>query len=243
MNHVQHDKDEHYFQDLMGAAAFGHLNDEEQAEFNAYLETNESARIEFGEMLSAVDLLPLALEEAEPPAGLRDRIAHAVGANVAMTSTTTEIPRPIREVESRQPTNISWLTSRTGKALAAAAAVVLIAVAAIAIAMNLQGTDPENIDLAAIPEGVTGSLEYRPDDDKFVFEVENMPDAPENSVYQVWLIPPEGNPESVGLMEGSEFEVEAERDAYAAFAITVEPAPSGSPSPTSDPIVVAPLTG
>jgi anti-sigma-K factor RskA len=242
MSHVQHDKDEQYFQGLMGAAAFGHLNDKEQAEFEAYLETNESARIEFGEMLSAVDLLPLALEEAEPSAGLRDRIAQAVGADTGSESITEDMPRPIREVESHKPTNISWLSSRTGKALAAAAAVVLIAVAAIAIAMNLQGTDPENIDLAAIPEGVTGSLEYRPDDDKFVFEVENMPEAPENSVYQVWLIPPEGNPESVGLMEGSEFEVEADRHAYAAFAITVEPAPAGSTGPTSDPVVVAPLT-
>jgi hypothetical protein len=46
---------------------------------------------------------------------------------------------------------------------------------------------------------------------------------------------------SVGVMEGDEFDFEANRDDYDAFAITVEPAPDGSSGPTTEPIVVAPL--
>ncbi|MDQ3655120.1 MAG: hypothetical protein M3457_08585, partial [Chloroflexota bacterium] len=53
----------------------------------------------------------------------------------------------------------------------------------------------------------------------------------------------ESGAQPVGVMNRSTFAVPAPRDAYDAFAITVEPAPLGSAGPTTDPFFVAPLTG
>ena len=241
MNSVHQEKNEEYFEDLMGVAAFGHLTEEEQSDFDAYLARSASARAEFAELLAVVDVLPLALDEIAPSAGLRVRLAAAVGADVQTPPTTQASAAPTLDEVPKAPSNISWFASRAGKALSAAAAVIVIAVAAITLNMTLNDTESQNIDIAAIPAGITGSLEYQPDDEKFVFESEGMPAAPDGQVYQVWLIPAEGNPVSVGLMEGGEFEVEANRDDYGTFAITVEPGPTGSAGPTTAPIVVAPL--
>lgn len=241
MNNVHQNKNEEYFEDLMGVAAFGHLTEDEQIDFDAYLTQNASARDEFAELLAMVDVLPLSLDEIAPSEGLRDRLAAAVGADISVelvsliTTTPASIEAPLT------PSNISWFSSRAGKAMSVAAAVIVIAIAAIAFSLTLDDTDTQDIDISALPAGVTGSLAYHPDDKKLVFEVEDMPAAPDGQVYQVWLIPTEGNPVSVGVMEGSEFEVDANRDDYGTFAITVEPGPTGSAGPTTDPIVVAPL--
>lgn len=243
MNDVHQNMDESYCQELMGVAAFGHITTEESAAFDGYLAGNEAARREYSELLEVVSLLPLALVEAEPSAALRDRLELAINAGHAESNSESSesTPPDSDRFNAGMPNNISWIASRTGKMMAAAAAVILVAITALTIGMNINGTESENIDLSLIPDGVSGSLEYQPDDQKFVFKSHDMPAAPRDMVYQVWLIDTNDIPESVGVMEGSEFEVESDKSMVSAFAITVEPGPSGSDAPTSDPIVVAPI--
>ncbi|MEJ7838529.1 MAG: anti-sigma factor [Thermomicrobiales bacterium] len=243
MNDVHQNMDESYCLELMGVAAFGHLSIEEQAEFDGYLESNDDARTEYAELLAVVGLLPLALIESEPPAGLREKLAVAVGASqserpgLRMLETGSQVPGQ-GELKSG---NISWFAGRSARMLASAAAVILVAVTALTIGMNINDTEAESIDFAVIPDGVSGSLTYEPDAQKFDFSVEDMPKAPDGHVYQVWLIDISGVPVPVGVMFGTQFVVESDKAGLAAFAITLEPGPIGSESPTSDPIVVAPF--
>jgi anti-sigma-K factor RskA len=193
-------------------------------------------------LVAVTDILPLSLDEMEPSAGLRDRIEAAVLADTETPAPASPEPvaAPPRPKLVTPPRNVSWLSSRTTKAIVSAAAILLIAVSVIAIALNMRGTETETIDVATLPQNVSGTLTYQPDDKKFTFDVEGMPQPPEGHVYQVWLIAGD-SPKSVGIMHGDEFETRADRDKYDAFAITVEPSPDGSAGPTTAPIVVAPL--
>lgn len=245
MNDEHQSMNESYCLELMGVAALGHLSVEEQAEFDGYLERNEAARIEFSELLAVVGLLPLALVETEPPVGLREKLVIAVGSSAARRSGIELLPpltQVVRQGES-QNGKMSWLSGRPARMLASAAAVILVAITALTIGMNINDTDAESIDFAVIPDGVTGSLTYEPDSRKFEFSVDDMPEVQDNQVYQVWLIDTSGVPVPVGFMYGSKFVVESDKADLAAFAITVEPGPIGSKSPTTDPIVVAPFEG
>ncbi|MGB3330730.1 MAG: anti-sigma factor, partial [Thermomicrobiales bacterium] len=96
--------------------------------------------------------------------------------------------------------------------------------------------------MTPMPENTTAKLEYDPKTGLLMLSTTNMPAAPENHVYQVWLIGAHG-PESVGMMGSSGFATMMEAKGYTQLAVTVEPGPNGSPGPTTDPIVVASLAG
>jgi hypothetical protein len=98
----------------------------------------------------------------------------------------------------------------------------------------IQFTDP---DITA-----TGELRYLPDEQIFVLTVNDMPEAPEGYVYQAWLI--QGDEKiPAGVMNTDQGEIASvgNRSQFDTFAITVEPGPLGNHSPSSEPILVAPL--
>ncbi len=75
----------------------------------------------------------------------------------------------------------------------------------------------------------------------------NLPPAPAGRIYEMWVIPKKGAPVPAGLFQsdaaGNAVHILSgpiDRAAAAAFAVTEEPA-SGSPAPTTKPIIVAPL--
>ncbi|HYJ12362.1 MAG TPA: anti-sigma factor [Thermomicrobiales bacterium] len=132
----------------------------------------------------------------------------------------------------------------------AAAAVLILGLGAV-LAKNLwwpddSATPPQTIAMVDADGEPIGSdvatLEYLPDEGKLVLEMDEMPVAPDGQIYQAWLIAGDV-PVPIGTVDpvAGEFQHDVDVDEYDAFAITVEPGPSGSESPTSDPIVVAPL--
>jgi hypothetical protein len=133
----------------------------------------------------------------------------------------------------------------------ATAALVLLALLAGALAGRMLFADDgedaaqgEAIALQMNPPipNANGELTYMPEEQVFKLTMHNMPAAPHDHVYQVWLIGAEG-PEPVGMVDQSsgQFAVAADRSQYQTFAITVEPGPLGSQLPTGDPIITAPL--
>jgi anti-sigma-K factor RskA len=69
-------------EELAGAIALRALPDAEAAEVSAHLASCADAHALVTELLDVVDLLPLSVDEREPPAGLRDRLlAAATGGN------------------------------------------------------------------------------------------------------------------------------------------------------------------
>jgi anti-sigma-K factor RskA len=225
-------------QDLMGAAALGKLDASEQAAFDAWLEGNDAGQREFAEALAAVAALPLGVEERDPSPALRDRVAAAIAPS-ARDEYREPPGRPASIDEARSRTPV-FLNSPAGRLLAAAAALAIVVIGAFAIVQALNGETTEDIAFAEVPEGFEGSLEYSVDDSRLEFHVDAMPAPPEGQIYQVWLIR-DNVPESKGVMTGDELEIDANRSDYDAFAITLEPGPGGSTTPTSEPILVAPL--
>lgn len=77
----------------------------------------------------------------------------------------------------------------------------------------------------------------------------NLPQVPAGRIYQMWLIPRGGQPRPAGLFQsnanGTAVHLQAgpvEVDQLGAVAVSVEPL-SGSPAPTTQPLIVAPLGG
>lgn len=253
------------FQDLLAAAAFGTLTDEEWVTLRAHLETCAECQRELSDFRAIAAALPLTLDERQPAPQLRNRIlamvqhdhrmaepAPATSAPVAApapgdapeTRLVQEAPQPVhRPVPIRRSAPV-----RSPHLWATAALVLLSLLAGAAIGRFLladrpdPGPDGQTIAMrfsTPIPN-VQGELTYMPDQRLFRLAMENMPPAPANHVYQVWLID-ESGPAPAGVMNQPEFVVAADRDRYDTLAITVEPAPIGSASPSTEPIMVAPL--
>ncbi|MDQ4100265.1 MAG: anti-sigma factor, partial [Chloroflexota bacterium] len=152
---------------------------------------------------------------------------------------------PPQQIRRRSPAVMVW----------AAAALILLAVSAGLVLWNLMllqdqqaGEDDVetiavNVDIASPPAEVGADLTYLEDRGVFLLAVRSLPQLAENQVFQVWLIG-EGNPVSVATFseETAEVAVAADRTRYAALAVSVEPGPVGSPSPTTSPIIVADIS-
>jgi len=252
------DRNDQYHEDLLGAAAFGTLNASEAAEVDAYLATSASARAELAELRMIAGGLALVADEARPSPDLRNRIEQVVMADAAWARPAQSGPRSVPERNpndgivplstapvpgSKRPTPL-WHPY----VWAAAAALLLAVVTGVVLDRLLLDDDPTSeresiaFNLTTPIPDLSAELMYDAEDQLFILETENMPAAPPDHVYQVWLID-ESGPQPVGVMNRSTFAVPAPRDAYQAFAITVEPAPLGSAGPTTDPFFVAPLAG
>ncbi|MDQ3540818.1 MAG: anti-sigma factor [Chloroflexota bacterium] len=259
------------FQELLAAAAFGTLTDDEWASLRGHLDGCAECRAELSDFQFIAAALPLTLDELQPEPQLRNRILamvqHEHRSTEPPTATAPPVmrgmpddmpeshevqgaPPPMSRLEPRPAPAAAPTPIRRGHLWATAALVLLslLAGAAVGRFMLADEPDPEPDDetiamqfSTPIPN-VQGDLMYMPEEQIFKLSMENMPAAPAEHVYQVWLIG-ESGPVSCGVMDSSEFAVAADRAQYNALAITVEPAPLGSPRPTSDPIMTAPFTG
>ncbi len=253
------------FKDLLSAAAFGTLTEEEGILPREHLGTCLECRRELSEFQIIASVLPLTLDELQPSPRLRNRllavvqhehrvvepapvtpvpVAASTSADTPEThevqATLLSVPRP---VTMRRPTPI-----RSRYLWATAALVLLSLLAGAAIGRFLLAGDPSSdvegetiaVRFSTPIPNVEGELTYLPDQQVFRLTMENMPAAPLDHVYQVWLI--DGSRSiPAGVMDQPEFAVAADRERYDALAITVEPAPLGSADPTADPIMIAPL--
>ncbi|MBA2469679.1 MAG: anti-sigma factor [Chloroflexia bacterium] len=251
------DRPDRSYEDLLGAAAFGTLDAGEAADLEGYLATSAAARMVLAELRMIASGLPLLVDEVSPSPRLRSRIEQAVLADVAWARPAPRgygrddgpddaiVPLstvPVKGASKPTPLWRPYLWAAVAALLLAVLAGVVLdrllldagdpAIARESIAFSLSLSTP-------VPE-LRAELVYDPEDQFFILETENMPAAPLDHVYQVWLIDDSG-PQPVGVMNQSRFVVPAPRDAYDIFAITVEPAPLGSTGPTSDPFFVAPL--
>ncbi len=155
-----------------------------------------------------------------------------------------------RRVRSAPTGTGGWGNQSGYRWLAVAALVVIVVTAGALIGRSLWWADDEDVPQEIALHDAEGNLigqevanlEYMPDQQRFVLHMDDMPAAPEGQVYQAWLIAGDV-PTPMGIVDPTdgEFEVDGDRANYDAFAITMEPGPEGSQTPTSDPIVVAPL--
>jgi anti-sigma-K factor RskA len=196
----------------------------------------------------AVGALPLAVEDADPPAALRERILAAAAtsrelspAPVDQRTSAKRIPSPAR------PNKASG--RRTGWVPAYAVAASLVAVLAVGLAagdlLGRQSPAPATVVRSTLVghQGLAGaraSVINLRSDALAVVDFSGLPQPGSGKVYEVWLITAGGHADPVGVFvpdpNGSKFViVDTALAGYTQMAVTVEVAPDGTLAPTQQP--------
>jgi anti-sigma-K factor RskA len=227
---VDHDR----WADSAGAYVLGAMPSEERAQFETHLATCPACREEVDDLRPAAEALPMASPPVLPPRALKDRIMTEVQREADLLAAT---PKPGGRARYRAP---SWLS---GWRLAPVAAVLIVAAVLAISALTGGGTTTYTAQVTA--PGAHAQLHVS--DDRGTL-VGNLPAPPAGKVYEVWLMP-EGSktpePTSVLFKPNADGSVEARIPGSLAdvhqVLVTAEP-PSGSATPTSDPVLSATLS-
>ncbi len=197
--------------------------------------------------------LLFAVPPKAPPPQLRSRLAERIHAG-----------QPSQAVPARRATHFPWVTAALGLAAIALLVFSLYLFNQVnrlqqqqAVLIQALQKNQEVIALIAEP-GVTtvpfqsgtasGNLLIGPDGKTAVLFTRGLPELDPAHTYQVWLIPPSGAPASAGLMPVQPGQAQnvflltsnQPLKNYAALGVTVEPR-SGSPAPTTKPVLVVNL--
>ena len=233
------------FEELKDAYVLGALPEEERREFEEYLASHPERQAEIDELEAVAGLLALSPQEQEPSPQLRRSIMDVVEAEAERPRARSGLAR-MRE----------FLSIRN-LALGAAA---LLVIGLLSWNMVLQGemrelqsriqgmqASEEESRMVAL-EGSGAARQARVEvmileDHRAVLMAEDMPPAPEDKTFQIWVIEND-TPKPSGLFDIREDHaavvVENPVDGADAIAVTVEP-DGGSPQPTTEPMLVARL--
>lgn len=247
---MSHHHDHDYYRELLGAYALDALEPAERRELEEHLATCPECREELAMLRAATLALPLAAEEREPATDLRARIvamASADGSSVSSTTTTTP-------ASDHKPAGVvsepAVLRPRWQRVLpwAAAAVFLLFALAMLGWNLSLRQSNPSTSQLAAITgtsaaPNARGQITYLKDRQVMILTVRDLPALKAGDVYQIWLIQGK-TPVPVGVFDqtSAQYAISANPGRYQALAVTIEPGPLGSPTPTGAKVVVAPLS-
>lgn len=234
-------------EELAALHALDLLEGEDVVLFENELRTNPEAREIFAHYKDTSELLPLSIEQFDPPAGLEDRIFAALP---DQPSKGPARPEPV--VEFAKP-SVNWLPW----ALAASLALACLFIAADNFKQREKIANippPSTVDSLYV--AVLGSLiENSPDAtavavwdanrQEGVLTASNLPAISEEEDYQLWIIVPENPaPISAGVFNVADdgtaryaFRPESGSPTEGVFAISREPR-GGSPQPQG-PVVLA----
>ena len=242
------------FEDLAAAYALGALGDEERREFEAYLAEHPQLQAEVEELGEAAKLLALAPQEYEPPPTLRRNLLERVGGEAGTSF-----------ADRRQRSRLGALLGPAG--LGVAAAVLAVLVGLVVWNLSLQDSNEElradvrelrgesealraeaeevktyELQGSGVASGARGQV-MTTGDGPAVLVARDLPPAPDGQVYEAWVLR-DGVPQPAGLFEPvgepAAAAIEAPLEGADAVAVTLEP-DGGSPMPTSDVILTAPL--
>jgi len=205
--------------ELTAAYAIDALTPDEGRAYEQHLAGCERCQAELATLSQTAGSLALAVEPAEPPLELRERILAAARAE-----------RP----------NVAPLRPRRPYTLAAVAAVAIAAALALgswALVLNSRN----NGHVRALPiTGAAGSVIVQPDG-RAILVVAGLPRAPAGKTYEAWVIS-SGQAYPSGLFRagpGTQVVRLAHRVPHAArVGVTLEAVP-GAARPTSKPIVIS----
>ena len=240
------------YEDLAAAYALGALDDEERREFEGYLTQHPELQAEVEELDEAAKLLALAPQEYEPPPSLRRNLLERVGGEAGPSFS-----------DRRQRSRLGALLGPAGLGMAAAILAVLVGLVVWNLSLQdsneelradvreLQGeatrADAEEIRTYELQGSGAASEAHgqvmTTGEGPAVLMAQDLPPAPEGQVYEAWVLH-DGVPQPAGLFEPvgepAVAAIEAPLEGADAVAVTLEP-DGGSPMPTSDILLTAPL--
>lgn len=237
-------------QGFAAAYALDALDGDELRAFSAHLPGCPICPAEVAALRATVAQLPFALDDAAPSVALRERFLGAVAAEAQAA--------PRQEREPARPAPAPLFARRQWARAYAAAAIVLLTLSLGLLGWNVNlqrqvrdarlERDAARATLqtwqlaSTTSQPASGRVLYLPEHQQAILIVNGLPPLQPGQVYQVWLIQ-NGQPQGAGVLQvaSGETAMRADLTRYQTVAITIEPGPSGSPAPTSQPILVGNL--
>ena len=227
---------DHVSRDDLAAYTLGGLDEHEVAAVESHLEGCTKCQEDVRWLRPAIEILPEAVDQVEPPPELRKRLLDITRQDAELSGAAARRRKPVRERRLR--------FGRFVLAPAGALAAVAIAVAAIggySLGGGGNGSSTKTVAVTSVQPGSTASLELS--SDSATLQAHHVPQLPPGAVYQVWVASP-GHPPSAS----SVFRPSGDGSAAAAVPellhgadqvmVTREPG-RGSTSPSSAPIYSA----
>jgi anti-sigma-K factor RskA len=234
---------------LAGAYAVDALDDAERVAFETHLATCSECQAEVESLRAAASELS-ALSEATPPAAVRESVLASIRSVRPLPPLTGAAEGP-PDAEVVPITRRSW--RRPAAWLVAAAAAIAVVVGGIAWSPWSDDAPPPTVAERVLDAGDATAVEKQVGDatatvvisrsvGRAVIITDDMPEAPSDKDYQLWLQQPDGTMESAGLMPhtaAAHSEVVLEGNAAGAVGVGITEEPrGGSAQPTSDPIAL-----
>ncbi len=234
--------------DLAAVYALDALDAAEREVFDGHLAECSDCRAEVEAIReSLVGLAPAAI----PPPALREAVLAAVAADPKRPAVAPLSRHSGAEIRSRSERR------RRRRFLAGLAAAAVVA----GVVLTWRPWSPSTPPTAPTPNAVTqvlaapdaqrypgptsgpvtASVVRSPSEGRAVLVPDRLPEPGAGKTYQMWYVPPQGNPVSAGLLAGTAPTLlEGSGQDAAAVALSVEPT-GGSPQPTTTPVLVIPL--
>jgi anti-sigma-K factor RskA len=220
----------------------GALSEEESRDFDRHLDSCAVCREEVAELHMVADALPAAAPQLKAPPQLRERVIASVRAQVRAQEATTAVGR----AERRPSLGAGRLLRGERRAPRVAAAGLAAAAAAIAlalIALTAGSGTPSSRVIRAQVSATGASAVLRLSDGHAMLDVSDLPQAPPNRVYEVW-VKRGGAPQptdalfTVTRSGAASVGVPGAIGGVRAVMVTSEPL-GGSTVPTTQPVIVA----
>lgn len=239
---------------LTGAYALNALPKDEQRLFERHLSDCQACQQEVAELQATAARLGTAATTTPPP-GLRTRVLAAADTLRQQPPTTRPPTGP--HPPAGPPTSpwVSWLAG----AAAAILAIAAIYLAGLSASLNhqvdqLQAANQQIQQILSSPDATTLTMDgpqgtlarvvMAPSRGQALFIADGLPPVPQDRTYELWLIT-DDQASPAGLIRPDKHGqarhlIQGQMTDTTAIAVTIEPA-GGSPQPTTDPIMVAPI--
>lgn len=240
-------------EDLLAPFVLGATDPEEDELVRSHVDGCPTCTSTLRRLRGALSAVPLAAETVAPPPRLREQILAAAAA-----SRRPEIasPRRPRILPPRPPRRPVWGVGLGWRRATAAAAIVAFALGAglgLGVGRSLapQPASPPGVVQYSLSgsgamAGAQGRVFELRQQGLTLVEFSNLPDLEAGKVYELWLIPAQGQPQAASVFKpdpGGSHVVVLARDlrGLSALAVTVEAGPNGASAPTQQPQLIGNL--
>lgn len=231
--------------ELIAAYSLGAVDTAEAALVRRHLPDCVECQETLLRMTEVVAVLPLSLEEVDPPRELRDRIMSGIAASGSVpTNRTLKVV-----ADPERSGNLLFLRRVPSWAPVAAAAVLLAAMFGWNLSLqNRHAVTAPSTQQASLVDGAhspVGAVTYMKDR-QVAFVTFNALTAPAaGKTYELWVIPAGGKPQAAGVFlpdpDGSKVLVLNRAIGHGDIVAVTEEAPGGVTQPTGAPVITAQL--
>ena len=228
----------------VAAWVLGALDVAEEDSIRSHVGACPTCREVAARLRRVVGALPLAVDEVTPPPRLRERVLASAAASRGGARMVASAPRARRRVPVARPVIAGFARRMPLYAIAAVAVVALLVgvLAGETLSRNAPVSTVVRYTLAGHGEmaGARATVVDLREDGVALVDFRGLPEPGDGRVYQIWLIPPKGDPVGAAVFvpdtEGAKVVlVNHSLSGYTTMAVTNEPAPDGSSAPTQQP--------